>query len=103
MKRNGRTRRFRRIPRRPRRQFLSLHHYLIASGDTQANTAIAVFTSQALISRIANGLTVPRADLAARLVTYAHIPFDSFVKSYIARKRYGAAWWTRLQRGRRVA
>jgi len=57
------------------------------TGDTQAHIATEVKTSQAAISRIANGLSLPRADLASRLVAYARIPYDSFLRVYLARQR----------------
>ena len=77
-----------RTTRRTRRgHFADLASYIRKSRDTQTHIAQQVGVSQSLISRIAAGLTVPRADLAERLVEYARIPLDSFTRVYLTRQR----------------
>jgi len=68
----------RQIRRRLRRSYADLRSYMAETHDTQANIARHVRTSQPAISRFVRGLTVPKADLAARLVAYARIPLASF-------------------------
>lgn len=63
----------------------TLAAYLAATDDTQANVARRVGVSQAHISRIAAGDSVPRALLAARLAAYCHIPLDSFTRVHLGR------------------
>jgi transcriptional regulator with XRE-family HTH domain len=67
------------LPRR-RRRYPTLAAYLAKSGDTQVGVARAVGTSQAHISRIAAGLTMPQPELAVDLAAYCRIPLDSFIK-----------------------
>lgn len=70
--------------------YQSLADYIARSGDTQADIARGVGTSQAHISRIASGDAVPRSALALRLARYANIPLESFHRVYLA-KHQGAA------------
>lgn len=78
----------RRPARRQRRRFYpDLATYIDESGDTQQRIAKACGTTQAHISRIAAGDAIPRPELAERIVAYAHIPLDSFVRASLARRR----------------
>jgi transcriptional regulator with XRE-family HTH domain len=63
----------RRLPKYP-----DLQTYIRRTGDTQDAIAEALGISQAHISRILAGKTVPRPELAIRLADYADIPLDSF-------------------------
>jgi transcriptional regulator with XRE-family HTH domain len=69
---------------RRRRRYPDLATYLAKTGDTQLAVATAVGTSQAHISRIAAGLTVPQPELAQTIAAYARIPLDSFIKVRLA-------------------
>lgn len=66
--------------------YADLASYIAGSHDTQANIARRVGSSQAHISRIASGLTMPRPLLAARLAEYARIPLDSFTRMNLAKR-----------------
>jgi transcriptional regulator with XRE-family HTH domain len=68
-------------------QYKDLADYIAQTGDTQAHIAARVGTSQAVISRILNRGSVPRALLAMRLAEYAHIPLDSFTRAFVATRR----------------
>jgi transcriptional regulator with XRE-family HTH domain len=69
----------RRLPaRNPHPKYPNLRAYMQMTGDTQEAIAAALGISQAHISRILAGKTVPRAELAIRLAAYADIPIDSF-------------------------
>jgi transcriptional regulator with XRE-family HTH domain len=59
--------------------------YIAETGATQTYIARRVGTTQAHISRIANGDAVPRTLLAARLAAFARIPLDSFTRVYLAK------------------
>jgi transcriptional regulator with XRE-family HTH domain len=72
-----------RTPRR-RRHYPDLATYIEKTGDTQLAIAIAVGTTQAYISRIAAGQSVPQPELAKKLAAYARIPLDSFIKVRLA-------------------
>jgi transcriptional regulator with XRE-family HTH domain len=76
----------RRAPRLRRPRYPDLWTYLAESGDTQANIARHVRVSQAHVSRIMNGATIPRGMLAARLAAYCQIPLDSFTRAYLAKR-----------------
>jgi len=67
-----------RRPRRRQAKYPDLRTYLARSGDTQEKIAEALGISQAQVSRILAGKTVPRPEIAIRLATYAQIPVDSF-------------------------
>lgn len=75
-------------PRRPAPpQYKDLADYIARTGDTQAHIAARCGTSQAVISRILTHGSVPRALLAMRLAEYAHIPLDSFTRTFVATRR----------------
>lgn len=70
----------------PPRHYADLASYIAESGDTQANVAARVGTTQAQISRIVAGLLMPRPQLALQIAEYAHIPLDSFTRVYLAKR-----------------
>ncbi len=79
-------------PRRPHKaKYPDLGAYFAQSGVTQVTVAARTGITQAQLSRIINGLTVPRPALAARLATYCSVPLGSFYRVYL------------LARARRVA
>lgn len=84
--------------RRRRRRYPDLATYLEKSGDTQVVVAQAVGTSQAHVSRIAAGRTMPQPELAQKLARYAGIPLDSFIKA-----RLKARLAARLDAQQRIA
>jgi transcriptional regulator with XRE-family HTH domain len=63
--------------------FPDLPTYLAETGDTQANVAKQVGTTQPQIARILKEGAVPRPALALRLAAYARIPLDSFTRIYL--------------------
>jgi transcriptional regulator with XRE-family HTH domain len=71
---------------RPKIEYPDLATYFAKSGDSQANTARVLRVPQAHLSRIAAGLIVPRPELAQRLASYARIPLDSFITTYLRRR-----------------
>jgi transcriptional regulator with XRE-family HTH domain len=71
--------------RRRRRSFPDLATYIAETGQTQAYIARRVGTTQAHISRIANGDAVPRTLLAARIAAFARLPLDSFTRVHLAK------------------
>lgn len=82
----------RRRPRRRRvRRYPDLATYIDKTGDTQAAIALAVGTSQAHVSRIAAGRTMPQPELAQKLAAYAGIPLDSFIKARLKARRAARA------------
>lgn len=76
-----------RARRRRRYRYPDLATYLDRTGDTQVQIAKAVGTSQAHISRIAAGRTMPQPELAESLAAYAGIPLDSFIKTRLNARR----------------
>lgn len=69
-----------------RRRYADLASYLRESGTTQVAVAADLDIPQSYVSRLAAGLKVPSPELTARLADYAHIPLDSFLRTYLARK-----------------
>jgi transcriptional regulator with XRE-family HTH domain len=67
------------------RRYVDLAAFIEGTGQTQAYIAARVGTTQAHISRIANGDVIPRSLLAARLVKHCRIPLDSFTRVYLAK------------------
>jgi transcriptional regulator with XRE-family HTH domain len=67
-------------------KYPNLRAYMKMTGDTQDAIADALGISQAHISRILAGKTVPRAALAVRLAAYADIPVDSFTWAVVRQK-----------------
>jgi len=55
------------------------------TGDSQLDVAEAVGTTQAQISRIVRGLSIPRHSLARKLAEHCRIPIESFVREYTGR------------------
>jgi transcriptional regulator with XRE-family HTH domain len=76
----------RRPPRRALGSYPNLAAYCAETGDTQAGIAAQVGTTQAHISRILRGEVIPRSELAVRIARYAHIPLDSFMRAYLAKR-----------------
>jgi transcriptional regulator with XRE-family HTH domain len=81
-------------PRRPRLRrsrarvrYPDLASYIAATGDTQDHIAEKLGCAQAYVSRVATGRMVPRPEMALKLARYAHIPLDSFMLVYEARRR----------------
>ena len=77
--------------RAPGRRYPDLATYITETGDTQEQIADAVGATQAHVSRIVSGDAVPRPRLAARLAEYAHVPLDSFTRTYLAKQSRAAA------------
>lgn len=75
----------RRVPDPNPDTYSSLAAYIKATGESQANIARRVGTSQAHISRIAAGDAVPRSLLAARIAAYCHVPLDSFTRANLGK------------------
>jgi len=70
---------------RAKDRFPNLATYIAETGDTQEHIAARVGSTQAHISRIANGDAIPRPLLAARLASYCRIPLDSFTRVQLAK------------------
>lgn len=73
------------------KRYTDLAHYLEATGTRQEDFAAKVGTTQAHISRIANGEAVPRPELAERIAEEANIPLDSFTRVYLVAKEHKEA------------
>jgi len=74
------------MKRRRRLRYPDLATYLERSGDTQEQIARRIGISQASVSRIKDGKSLPSADIAERLAAYAGIPLDSFYRVYLLKR-----------------
>lgn len=74
--------------RRPR--YANLKAYFRDTGASQRSVALAMRLSQASVSRIATGESVPKPATAERLARYADIPVASFTTEHLKwRQRRG--------------
>src|SRR5262245_9836658 len=81
-------RRKRPAPSAAPQQYSDLASYFAETHDTQVRVAEAVGATQAQISRIKRGQTMPRPALALRLAAHCHIPLDSLITTYRDRSRH---------------
>jgi transcriptional regulator with XRE-family HTH domain len=82
MSRTRARRRRRRVER-----YQSLAEFITRTGTPQTLIAARVGTSQANISRIAAGESIPKPALAERIAKKIRIPIESFARVYYARYR----------------
>ena len=86
----------RKPPARPKRakarkaqqkpSYRDLKDYFARAGVTQEKLAGRVGISQAHMSRLADGLSIPRGRLAVSICEQTGVPLDSFTKNYVAKR-----------------
>jgi transcriptional regulator with XRE-family HTH domain len=69
------------------KQYTDLADFLEKTGERQEDFAARVGTTQAHISRIVNGESMPRPELAEAIAAKAHIPIESLHRVYLAKQR----------------
>lgn len=75
----------RKLHRVPGKTYTDLAAYIDETGDTLMNIAARCRTTASYLSRIMNGLCVPRPRLATRIARYTGVPVLSFTVVWLKR------------------